>query len=199
MGGQETAWRIVIGCLLLCVGWRLYRFGIKAMGFYFGFLAGAVVWELVLALTEGKVDLPRGDTANIAAGIVLGIIAAYLSYRLYNSILWTAVIGGCLYLAYATSYLDPIYRLVARTGALPTLEETLGNFLPAVMAMFVALPVILLHRYIVITATAGTGAHLLASVTPYPILFFPFFLVGVGIQAGTRLRRRQKVLERQET
>ena len=85
---HETLFRVAAGGVLLVLGWQLYRFGIKAIGFYLGFISGAAVWELVLALTEGKVDLPQGDAANLAAGVVLGIIgamkmftAAYVSTR----------------------------------------------------------------------------------------------------------------------
>ena len=196
---HEALLRVVAGCLLLVLGWQLYRFGIKVVGFYFGFLAGAVVWELVLALTEGKVDLPRGDVANLAAGVVLGIIGAYLSFRLYTAVLWVAVIAGCLYLGYATPYFEALYELIGRTGALPTLQETLGDLLPGAIALILAAIGLLLHRHIIIIATAGTGAHLISSVTPYPIIFFPLLLAGIAVQSGIRRgRTRRKSPEEHE-
>ena len=183
---QETIPRVVAGVVLLIMGWQLYRFGIHAVGFYFGFMIGAAVWGLVLALTEGKVNLPHGDAADLAAGVVVGIIGAYLSFRLYTSLLWVAVIGGSLYLAYATPYFD---ALITGTGFLITLRESLGNLLPGGLALVLAAIALLLHRHIIVIATAGTGAHLISSVTPYPILFFPLFLVGIGIQAGIQRGR----------
>jgi hypothetical protein len=180
---QETIPRVVVGVLLLFFGWHLYRLGIKAVGFYFGFLIGASVWGLVLTLTEGKVDLPRGQIADLAAGIVMGFIGAYLSFRLYQSLLWTAVIGGCLYLAYATPHFELINSLMAQIGILLPLKEHLGEFLPGTVALILAAVVLLMHRHIVIIATAGTGAHLLSSVTSYPTLFFPLFLIGLAVQA----------------
>lgn len=189
---HEIILRIAAGTLLLVLGWQLYRFGIKVIGFYLGFLAGATVWELVLALTKGNVELPRGDAANIAAGVVLGLIGAYLSFRLYKSILCVAVIGGCLYLAYATPYFTPLYELIARTGAHGTLQETLGDLLPGALALILAGVALLLHRHIIIIATAGTGAHLISSVTPYPIIFFPLFLIGFFVQVGVRGGRRSE-------
>jgi hypothetical protein len=196
---HEIALRVAVGCLLLVQGWQIYRFGIKVLGFYFGFLAGAVIWELVLALTEGKVDLPRSDAANLAAGVVLGIMGAYLSFRLYTSVLWVAVIGACLYLGYATPYFKPLYELIGWTGALPALQKRLGNLLPGAIALILALVALLLHRHIIIITTAGTGAHLVSSVTPYPILFFPLFLVGIAVQAGIRTRSRPKPAEAEES
>jgi len=189
----ETIPRLVVGLLLLLFGWRLYKLGVRVIGFYFGFIAGAAVWQLVLQLTEGQFNLPQGEAANLCAGIVLGLIAAYLSFRLYNAILWIAVIGGCLYLGYSTDYFDPIYDLIARTGYLGTLQETLGDFLPGLLALLIAGIVMLLHRHVVILATAGTGAHLVSSVTPYPILFFPLLLVGCAVQIG--VQRKGKSVE----
>ncbi len=187
----ETIPRIIIGALLLLFGWRLYRLGIRVIGFYFGFIAGAAVWGLVLQFTEGKYGLPQGNTADLCAGIVLGLIAAYLSYRLYTSILWVAVIGGCLYLAYSTEYFEPIYGLIAKTGYLGTLQDALGEFLPGLLALLIAGIVMLLHRHVIIIATAGLGAHLTSSVTPYPILFFPLFLIGCAVQVGFQRKGKQ--------
>ncbi|HQQ00205.1 MAG TPA: hypothetical protein PLY86_17260 [bacterium] len=189
---HETIPRVVVGVLLLFFGWHLYRLGIKAVGFYFGFLIGASVWGLVLTLTEGKVDLPRGQIADLAAGVVLGFIGAYLSFRLYQSLLWAAAIGGCLYLAYATPHFELLYNLMGQVGILTTLQERLGEFLPGAIALILAAVVLLMHRHIVMIATAGTGAHLVSSVTPYPILFFPLFLIGLGVQAVVRKKRKSR-------
>ncbi|MFH1740746.1 MAG: DUF4203 domain-containing protein [bacterium] len=192
---QETIPRVIAGVVLLVLGWQLYRFGIHAIGFYFGFMIGAAVWGLVLALTEGKVDLPQGEAADLAAGIVLGTIGAYLSFRLYTSLLWVAVIGGCLYLGYATPYFN---ELIAQVGFLSKLQESVGNLLPGALALIAAAIVLFLHRHIVIIATAGTGAHLISSVTPYPILFFPLFLVGAAIQIGVQRKRQPSKSEEED-
>ena len=191
----ETIPRIIVGCVLLVLGWHLYRFGIHAAGFYFGFMIGAAVWGLVLALAEGKVDLPSGDMADLAAGIVMGFIGAYLSFRLYKTLLWSAVIGGCLYLGYATPHFEAIYKLLEMAGFLSTLENSLGNLLPGLIALVLACIAILMHRHIIIIATAGTGAHLIASATPYPILFFPLFLIGIAIQVFTRRGKKSSSSE----
>lgn len=174
--GQIEPWvAIVIGVALCIGGWTLYRFGLRAVGFLLGAGVGLFLTQ-VAAHTADLMGRPfeAAWMPWIAIGcmLILGILNAWLFYRLY--------LVGVFFLTTVAAYaLVQSMQNLEGVASIPYADTWYAAVGVAVVA---GLAAVVLQRYIVILLTSLVGASLVAQGTGLAWILIPCLLAGVLVQ-----------------
>lgn len=168
-------WSLVLAGVLLCVaGWGLYRLGLRVVGFILGALVGAMV-----GFTFGFVTAQFGHADyNVliiaACAILLGLINAYLFYKVY-------LVGIFILCSIAGYY---VMSLPATAEMLQRFNLPDAGWIPFAVGLLIGAGMLLLHRYVVIVLTSLAGSGLLVLATEQKWLLIPLLAGGILIQLG---------------
>jgi hypothetical protein len=138
---------------------------------------------------------PEHPGTSIIVGIVFGIISLLLAKKVYQILLFLAVLMGCLYLFYADpNQREYLYKLFEWLGILQPITNTVGELWPAILAILIALVFLYFQKHVVVTLTACIGSYMIADIIA-PILFLPLCFIGILLQLTKTPRSPKKEAE----
>lgn len=164
-GLSEPAMRVllaIVGGLLLTIGYILYQIILQIIGLIAGGLLGAIVANY----------LAEGESIYLVAGFIIG---AVIGTMLAESMTYLAVFLGGFFLG-----------IIAAESAFRTLAgNEPGTLVLGVGGIIGGLVVVGLYQVWVTALMSAVGAVLFGVAISAPvILWFVFFIAGMGIQLG---------------
>jgi pSer/pThr/pTyr-binding forkhead associated (FHA) protein len=165
---------IIVGLLSLVVGWKLGRFGLALNGF--------VIGGLLLYTFLGDSGWVTDETFKLGLSVVGAIIAALMSYFLYN--LMALIMGGAI-------------GMMLMNGAWFQAADTLPPQILAFITTFVsALVMFLVFRVFLVAFSAVIGAALLMLAVPFQTLWvIPVAAVGTVVQVIIALAIKDDIFQ----
>lgn len=200
----ETLIRLALGLALFGFGWNFFKIGLNAIGFGVGFLFGSSVYEILLSIIP-QIDpewlrfFPTHSITPYIVGCVTGVLGVLLSKRLFMVLVFLATLTGLLYLLYADEQQRGLVEsLFTQLGILESLNQTLGNAWPALLAFLISLLVLVVQKQVVIILTACAGSYLIADTINIPIIFLPLCFIGFLLQQKQKKKQVKKVVVEEE-
>lgn len=195
----ETLIQLAVGLALFAFGWTLFRFGIRAVGFGLGFMAGYSTYKLLLEwIPKISADsikyFPQTEFAPILLGVVLGLVGMYVAKKMYMVTVFVGSFAGGLYLLYAQDqYREMIAGVLNRLGVLEAINSTIGPIWPALVALLIAGLFVVMQRQLMTLLTACVGSYIIVETVKIPVLFLPLCFIGFLLQqTQTRYKRKKK-------